>query len=269
MVETPRRRLQMPPGQLAQTGSARTIASSTGHRIDVAIEPASLSELQKAGVSLYAFIAFETSNATAVPLVFQALGMMASMSISWTESYQGFVSATTLSAGVANPVERKIVPATSQPVRLGQALTVAPGSLQLGVTADGTSGAVTFRSGHSAELTCGLAYGATFAATCAASVVDGIDVVIAPLQSIYLMLSSSDFEQGTWVAETAGEGLIVDMAGAASRSVTFDSTADHCWREAAQGWAYPVAPGRDLPGLLRRPPPPNVPDDQHQERNRT
>lgn len=235
------------------------MSTPQAHQLTIVIEPASLGQLIALGVNLYAFLGFRSSNRTGAPLVVQAVTQLsASMNIGWTETYQGFVSRTLLSDGVDEPAKRTIKAASSSPVRLAQALTVTS-TFELAPSPDGADGAVTFRQSLANELTCGLAYGDAFAPACAATLVSGVDVVIEPVQLVYLMLSSSQFDVGAWVAASSGQGLLVDMTGVDARTVTFDNTVPNAWREADQEWAQSVPPGRSLTDLLRQSPQRNLP----------
>jgi hypothetical protein len=226
------------------------------HRLTVAIAPACLDELD--GMALYAFLGFQTSNSSAVPLVFKAKTQLAqSMSFDWTESYGGFASQTLLSDGVSDPARRTIEPASSAPARLGQALTLSS-TFGFDATADGQDGTLTFRNGRLTEATCGLCYGDGLTPVCAARLIPGIDLVIAPVQNVFLMLSSSQYDEGSWVGRSQGKGLTVDMTGADARTVTFDTAAPDGWRETASVWAQPVPPGTYLAGLLRKVPKRNM-----------
>ncbi|MGZ8284333.1 MAG: hypothetical protein ACXW27_07440 [Allosphingosinicella sp.] len=226
------------------------------HRLTVAIDPACLDELD--GLSLYAFLGFQTSNSSAVPLVFGAKTQLAqSMNFAWTESYGGFASQTLLSEGVSDPSKRTIELASSAPAQLGQALTLSS-TFGFDATTDGQAGALTFRNGRSAEATCGLCYGDGLTPVCAARLIPGIDLVIAPVQIVFLMLSSSRYDEGSWVFKSQGKGVMVDMTGADARTVTFDIAAPDGWRETANIWAQPVPPGTALAGLLRKVPKRNM-----------
>jgi hypothetical protein len=228
------------------------------HKLTVAIDPASLGDLVDMGVSLYVFLGFQTSNRTAVPLVFQAeSALSATMNVAWTESYVGFVSQTLLADGVDDPGKRTIDVASSSPARLGQVLTLSS-TFELAPMSGGGGGALTFRNGRSAEVTCGRGYGDSLRPSCAARLVPRIDLVIAPVQLVYLMLSTSQFDVGSWVSTTAGNGLTVDMTGIEARTVTFDMTAPNAWREADSVWAQPVPPDSPLVDVLRQAPKSNV-----------
>jgi hypothetical protein len=228
------------------------------HKLTVAIDPASLDDLVDMGVSLYVFLGFQTSNRTAVPLVFQAeSALAATMNVAWTESYMGFASQTLLADGADDPAKRTIDIASSTPARLGQTLTLTS-TFELAPTSGGGAGALTFRNGGPTEVTGGLSYGDSLRPSCAARLVPRIDLVIAPLQLVYLMLSTSQFELGSWVSTTSANGLTVDMTGIGARTVTFDMTAPNAWREADSIWAQPVPPDRPLAEILRQIPKPNV-----------
>jgi hypothetical protein len=230
------------------------------HELTVKVEAASLAALVDAGASLYAFLGFQTSNRTAVPLVFLAEPQLAaSMLVAWSEDYQGFVSQTLLADGVGAPGERTIEIASFSAARLGDALTLSH-TLGLDAASGGAPGALTFRSGQPSTLSCGLSYGGDdFSPACAATLNPGIDVVLAPLQIALVMLSSSQFEVGAWVSASAGNGLLVDMTAADARIVNYDMKVPGGWVEASQGWAQPVPAGTPLTNVLRRSPKPNVP----------
>ncbi|HEX6374096.1 MAG TPA: hypothetical protein VFZ91_00070 [Allosphingosinicella sp.] len=229
------------------------------HELTVKVEAASLAALVDAGAGLYAFLGFQTSNRTAVPLVFVAQPQLAaSMPVAWAEDYRGFVSQTLLPDGVGAPGKRTIEIASTSAARLGDALTLS-GTLGLDAASGGTPGALTFRSGQPATVTCGLSYGGgDFTPACAATLNPGIDVVLAPLQVAFVMLSSSQFQAGAWVSASAGNGLRVDMTAADARIVTFDMKAPGGWVESGQAWAQPVPAGTPLSNVLRQAPRPNV-----------
>ncbi len=229
------------------------------HEITVAIAPKSLATLIDLGASLYALPAFQTSNHTGRPLVVQAISPLSpTVAIRWTEIYQGFVSRTALSDGLTNPVKRTIVAGSTSPARLGQVLTVSE-TLEFVPTNNGTDGAITMRTDQPGPLSCGIAYGDEFRLSCALTLAPGIEAVIVPVQSLFLMFSTSQFEVGAWVEQSSGEGLLVTMANVAARTVTFDQSATPPWREASNAWAQLVAAGESLPNLLRRIPPSNTP----------
>ncbi len=227
------------------------------HQITVKLAPGALKPLLDAGASLYALPMFQTSNRTARPLVTYANAALSqSQVITWSEDYEAFVSRTSLDAGIADPAERTIVVGGSATARLGDVMTVGP-SLQCSVVAGGVAGAVSVRSGIADSLSCGLTYGGRPA--CALSLSSALQVVVAPVQSLLLMFSTSAFDPGSWVEQCSGAGLLVDMTNTPARSVTFDPALAEPWLETDQAWATPVADGAALSDLLRRTPPRNWP----------
>jgi hypothetical protein len=233
------------------------MSSPQSHQLTVSIASDALNTLMSAGASLYALPAFQSSNLTGRPLVTYANRQLSqSQTVSWTEDYQAFVSRISMTAGITDPSQRTITVGANASVRLGDAMTVQS-PLQCGVTADGSAGSVAIRSEVADLLSCGLCYGDMPA--CAMTLIRGLQVTIAPIQSLFLMFSTSDFAPGAWVEQSSGDGLLVDMANTPARTVTFDLTAPKPWLESDQVWATAVPAGTDLAGLLKLKPPRNVP----------
>jgi hypothetical protein len=72
--------------------------------------------------------------------------------------------------------------------------------------------------------------------------------VVAPVEQVLLMFSSSPINTGTVVYKASSQGLLIDLRSAAQRTVQFDINKGWSWGGGA--WAQSVRPNTDLVPLL-------------------
>jgi hypothetical protein len=240
--------------------------SVSTHEIELTVDQATSAKLNGVGACAYGLVAYETSNLSALPLVvWKASPISSSQTVSWEETYKCFVVRLDIADMLSDPVKRTIKDAAlSAPIAPGWAATISQ-DLLFNLTKDGNDEAFTLRTEQAGPLTCGITFGTggNFQPACALPLLRGIDAIVAPVQRVFLMLSTSNFELGAWVEKSAGDGLLVDMADASKRTVKYDSAAAKSpWPDAsdpASIWATSVAPGTDLANLLRGEPAANIP----------
>lgn len=220
-------------------------AYSLSIRID---DPEVVVALNNADARLFVFIGCATTDTTAAPLVYQTIVPAPIMTINWTDDLFAFYSIS--SGPVGNPDNEGVAINVSGniAVRLGQSVTVGSDNVLSTENTD-TSDLVTF-IGNQRALVCGLGCGDPALLFCAVDLANDLDVQIGTSARTFLMFSSDDYAPMSWVLESQGQGLKVDMSDATTRTVHYDPSQSQPWTEAQNAWAIPVASGSSLADIL-------------------
>lgn len=219
-------------------------AALSQYEIDIQMTPATLEALMASGYTLTAFKAVQTSVNGAAPLVwFQTNQLLMTTSVTWQGQYQAYVSTSQI---IANGVIR--ADSTTE-VALGQTAQVnANGAMT--TTDGGTPAAISVLNQASQPWTCGVSQLVEYQTSpvCAAPLYGNMLNVIAPVEQVLLMFSTMQMNTGTVVYRATGYGVLVDLRGAAQRTVQYDINTGWSW--GGEGWAQSVMPNANLVPLL-------------------
>ncbi len=230
-----------PSGSPSPTGSA---PASTKYEVIVTMSQDTVAQLSKNGFYLYGFKAVQ-GGSDGVPLVwFQTKKYLAKTTIDWTEDYQAYIAE-------ADDIPNGHIDAeTSLSIDLDQTMTVAEGGI-CSVADGGTAGAITVYNTSDTEYATGISLVNNGVASpiCAFPLFGGgTEDVIAPIEKVLLMFSTTPVNTGTVVEQAYSSGILIDLTGATSRTVSFDINGGWSW--GGQTWATAVAPQEKLVPLL-------------------
>ncbi|MBV9772330.1 MAG: hypothetical protein JO040_00170, partial [Gemmatimonadetes bacterium] len=147
--------------------------------------------------------------------------------------------------------------AASYPIDLGEVLEVKnPMGIGEVSHTGGTKGAICILNKTETRLTCGISQAATTGGPtnpiCAFTLLgNNLDEVI-PIERIFLMFSSKPLNTGVVVEQSYGPGILIDLTGVDTRSVTYDADKGWTWGDEA-GWATTYPPNQDLVPLVIQP----------------
>lgn len=222
-------------------------AGATGYSVQITMSQATVDGLTASGFNLFGFKAVQAAAGGGAPLVwFQTKEFGLKTTVSWEEQYQAY---TSLSAIIANG---QITEANSYDIGLGQTLNVTStsGTGTVDVT-HGTAGAISISNGIKSQFTCGISQtqaDGTVAAMCAFPLY-GLNLdLIAPIEKVLLMFSTSPVNTGTVIEQAYSPGILIDLTGENSRDVSYDINEGWSW--GGSSWAAPVNAGDSLVPLL-------------------
>jgi hypothetical protein len=217
----------------------------TNYSIDIQMSQDTVNSLSQNNFVLYGFKAVRTT-APGAPLVwFQTTAYGLDTMLSWDQEYQAYTSTSAIVPG------GEVRATNSYKTNLGQTLDVIDKSGTGMVTQDGTAGAISILNKTSTQFTCGISErqpngGVT--PTCAFSLFGNNLDVIAPIQRVLLLFSTLPVNTGTVVYKAYSAGLLIDLTGTTSRSVSYDVNAGWSWSGGA--WGQQVPPSENLVPLL-------------------
>jgi hypothetical protein len=232
--------------QATFAGAELAAPDATEYSVGISMDQSTLDALTDGNYVLYGFKAVKT-RATGAPLVwFQTTQFALLTEVSWRVQYQAY---TSLSQVIPNG---KIVASNAYEIDLDQTLNVTS-SKGSGVvdTLHGTPKAISINNETNTQFTCGIcqtnpAGGVT--PMCAFKLYGGSLDVIAPIEQILLMFSSTPVNTGTVIEQAYSRGLIIDLTGDNARTVSFDINEGWSWDGGP--WAKQVAAREDLKPLL-------------------
>jgi hypothetical protein len=138
-------------------------------------------------------------------------------------------------------------PSTLSAIQTGQTYVIdgRSGTVQPG----GSPSAITIMNVAMNQLTAGTAaaYQGRLNPVCALPVYGQMSSVIEPAEQVLLMFSSFPVNDGTMLANALSPGLLVDLAGAQNRTVSYDVNQGWVWQGS---WGRGVQAGESLPPIL-------------------
>lgn len=210
---------------------------ATSLQVTITLSPETVRALRQSGFVLYAYRAVQ-GPAGGTPLVwFQTSDFQMQNTIQWTEEYQAYASTTKVLGGA------QFSSFAPYPIQVGQVLRLTDSADSGQVTTDGgTEGAISISNLTSASLTCGIsqAFNGTGTPLCAFPLPANTVIQIVPVPKLLLVFGSPPVDQGVVVEQGSGPGILIDLAGASSRSVAFDVDAGWSWAGDAE-WASIVS----------------------------
>ena len=217
----------------------------TNYSISVQMSQDTVNALSQNNFVLYGFKAVRTT-APGAPLVwFQTTAYGLDTNLSWDQEYQAYTSTSAIVPG------GEVRATNSYKTDLGQTLDVTDKSGTGTVVQDGTAGAISLLNKTSTQFTCGISErqpngGVT--PTCAFSLFGNNLDVIAPIQRVLLLFSTLPVNTGTVIYKAYSAGLLIDLTGTTSRTVSYDVNAGWSWSGGA--WGQQVPPSENLVPLL-------------------
>jgi len=205
-------------------------------------------KLATSGSKLYAFKVVRCSDLAGLPTVWSVTSrLMPTTTISWTSPYQGFSSASDVTAGTL------ITEGFATALAIGSTLVINSPTGIGTVQQNGTADACSIQNTTTTQFSCGLAQapaGSSSAPICAFPLYGNNLVVITPLDQVLLMFSTLDLSPGTAItslatavelanlAVTTG-GVVLDLTGVTQRAVSYDINLGWSWGGATWGKSVP------------------------------
>lgn len=223
------------------------------YQINLTMSANTVNALGASGYSLYGLQAVQSSAGGSPTVWFQTGDYSLDTSIEWTDNYQAYTSRSEI-------IPQGTITATaSYPVTVGQTLTVS-NSMGLGEVANSAgTGAVqqgiSFINQTSTPFTCGIDLqqpGGGFGTLCAFSLFGNNMGLTVPTELVFLMFSTVQVNTGAVLENSYGPGILINLAGANTRSVGFDINQGWSWTDAAS-WAQSYPANQNLVPLLIQP----------------
>jgi hypothetical protein len=219
---------------------------ATQFSVNITLSSDTVSTLHQQNFTLYGFRAVVSSAETRPVVWFHYDTYQLINAIEWTDEYQAYVSQGEMIPGGA------VRSASPYPVQLGQVLQITSAG-GIGQVRDGGSPtAIGIANLTSTVFTCGLSLpvpGASFSPICAVPLLANNKLEIIPLDKVLLMFASAPVSSGTVIHQTYGQGILIDLTGVSTRSVSYDAEAGWSWPDHAP-WAQVIPASEDLISLL-------------------
>ncbi|MET0274550.1 MAG: hypothetical protein ABW360_16305 [Phenylobacterium sp.] len=212
--------------------------------IDISMTSATVDGLKNSGFALYAFKAVKSTVSGGAPLVwFRTTQLLTSVSVTWQEQYQAYISADEI---IANG---KIRASTACDIDLGQTAKVSANGNMI-PDPNGTAGAVSIYNEGTTQWTTGISQFSNGQPSplCAIPLYgQNLDVVV-PISKVLLMFASNTVNTGTVLYKAYSPGLMVDLTAAPTRAVSYDLNGGWDWTGGT--WATRVKANDNLVPLL-------------------
>ncbi len=223
--------------------------SAEGYEVTIGMAAATAAALSREGARLCAMLAVEASGQAWPVLWLQTGQYSVKTSVSWSGTCSAYTSPSQdpLKAGST------IAPGFSVPISPGEQLTVDQPTGTGEVTAPGPSAnAIAVFNTTTTPLATGIAQELTGSSPpICVSPLHGKSVdLFVPLGQILLAFSTVRAKPGTVVKSLFAPGMLVDLTGAATRTVQFDI--DQGWSCGGGAWGQEVTATADLGPLLVR-----------------
>lgn len=181
----------------------------TDLKVTIGIDAKTIAQLQEKNYNLFAFRAVETSGSGAPVVWFSTDGYGETTIVKWKESYQAFASNSEIKAGA------QITAGCQRPIELGQMMNVDL-PIQCHNPVDGTKGVITiYNTNGKAEIpSVGINEEdpeGNSSPLCAFSLFGLNDIMIVPIQKVFLMFASKKIVTSTVIALSSGPGILIDL----------------------------------------------------------
>jgi hypothetical protein len=215
------------------------------YQIEIDLSEKTVEALDGGNFVLYGFKGVRTT-ATGAPLVwFQSTNFATNTYVDWTVDYETF---TSMSAVIPGGTIRA---SNHYPTGLGETLNVNSPKGTGSVVQEGTKGALSIHNLTSTQMTCGISqkqFTGESTPMCAFPIYGQHLNVIAPIERVLLMFSSLTVNTGTVIEKAYSPGILVDLTGGRSRTVSYDINEGWSWGSAP--WGRSVAANANLVPLL-------------------
>lgn len=219
-------------------------AALSQYEVDIRLSPDTLQALMASGYSLLVLKAVQTNNSGAAPLVwFRTDQLMLTTSVTWQEQYQAYISPNQI---VSNGI---IHPGAAVDISVGQTAQVSADGVMT-ATDGGESSAIAIFNQDYQTWTCGISQvvASQMNPVCAVQVIRNMVDIITPVEQVLLMFSNMSMTTGTVMVKASNFGLLVDLRGAAQRTVQFDI--NNGWNWGGGAWGRYVEPNANLTPIL-------------------
>lgn len=208
------------------------------YSIAITMEQETVEKLSAGAFNLYAFKAVKGAGGGVPTVWFKTMKFSLTTNVGWHVAYQAYTSTSEI---VPNG---QIDASASYGIDLKQTLNVTgptgTGSVD---TSTGREGAIAIFNQTTTEFTCGISQKTEtgeFGPMCAFPLFGKNLDVIAPIQKVFLMFSSTPVDTGTVVFQAYSEGLMIDLTGVTDRQVKYDINQGWSWGSATWGKTYPA-----------------------------
>ncbi|HEX6042262.1 hypothetical protein [Longimicrobium sp.] len=192
----------------------------SAYQVTIQMSQQTVQQLLQSGFSLYGLHAAGMSGGRALPTVwFSSSRFSSSTVVSWTEDYQVYTSQSQVMPGA------QITTNASFPIAPGMQLDITDPSGFGQVQQGGPPNAIGINNSTFAQLTVGLALGSSAGGSApihALPLSGNMMAVITPVPKVFLVFSPTSMSPGMAVAQASGSGVLVDLTGSPSQTVTFD-----------------------------------------------
>lgn len=233
---------------VAPAESDKVRLSATLYEIDFTLSQETLTALTGGNYNLYGFKAVKAAQGGGAPLVWFQLppaNLSAGMTLTWAEQYQAYTSTSKIISG------GKVTAGFHTNIDLGQTLEVGDNGTGP-VVAGGNPQAVLIRNTIKQQFTCGISQTAADGSAhpmCAFPLYGQQLDVIAPIEKVLLLFSSTPVNTGTVIEQAYGPGILVDLTSQNKRDgISYDINAGWSW--GGFDWAKPVQASDSVVPLL-------------------
>ncbi|AFY47842.1 hypothetical protein Nos7524_1984 [Nostoc sp. PCC 7524] len=212
-------------------------AVATNYSVSINMEDKTVEALSNNGYILYAFKAVKTTAKGSPVVWFKTTNYGLNTQISWSEEYEAYTSKTDIKPNAL------IIDSNSYPISLDNTLNItSPTGTGSVDTSKGTPGAINIHNQTSTQFTTGISQklgDGTVNPLCAFPLFGNMLDIIAPLEKVVLMFSTTPVNTGSVIEQSFSPAILIDLTGENSRTVSFDIN---------NGWSWGGAPwGRNIP----------------------
>ena len=226
--------------------SQTLIRTSTmaNYQVKITMSDETVGLLVKGKFNLYGFKAVQSTQGGGAPLVwFKTDTFSATTDVDWQVQYQAYTSRSSI---IANG---QITASFATDINLGQKLQVEAGGIGA-VVGGGPPTAISIQNTTQTLFTCGISEmtGGSPKPLCAFPLYGLQMDVIAPIEKVLLMFSTTPVNTGVVIEQAYSSGIFVDLTGDENRAVGFDINKGWDW--GGFNWAQQIAPDEKLSPLL-------------------
>ena len=217
---------------------------STLYQVTIQLSNATVQALSDSGYALFAFLPVQATAAGGQPVLWLHTKSVAeNIQIDWSSTYAAYISQSAI------VVNSTIAMQSEAPISFGQILQVGQGG-SVSVTSDGPADAMSVLNTTTTPYTCGLAValGSVTSPIAAFPLYANSLDAIAPMEKVLLVFESYPAQAGQILERTLAQGLFVDVAGGAARTVSFDI--NNGWSFGGAPWGQVIAANTPLNELL-------------------
>ncbi len=203
-----------------------------------------VTKLYGGNYKLYGFKAVQSAIGGGAPLVWFATDTYSNTTvIDWQGNYQAYTSNSPI---IANG---QIVAGFAADINLGQILNVAAGGIGT-VVGGGPATAISILNTTSTPFTCGISEmtSGTTNPLCAFPLYGNQMDVVAPIEQVLLMFSTTSYKPGTVIEQAYSSGIFINLTGAQQRAVSYDINEGWSW--GGYAWAQQIPSNSNLVPLL-------------------
>jgi hypothetical protein len=222
---------------------------ATTYQVTISMDQTTVDDLQTNSFNLYAFQAVQGPSNGYPTVWFATTTFALSTVVTWSLQYQAY---TTTSKLIPNG---QITATNPYGANLGQTLTVTSSTGTGSVTETGTAGAISIANSTNTQFTCGISEqqpGGTYAPLCAFPLFGNDLDVIAPIEQVFLMFSTTPINTGTVIEQSYGQGILINLTGSSQQTVSYDINDGWSWGGANFATSYPANENL-VPLLIQQP----------------